>query len=80
MATSRASLQLCVGSVLTLFIICSVSETAGASTTKSKTPQASVPTKNTVMHANFKDAGKKAGLQIWRIEVSLFVNVFIMLN
>lgn len=69
MITSRASLSSCVGAAAVLFIIvCSTTEILGASTSKPNSSKQSTATK--AMPAEFKDAGKKAGLQIWRIEVN----------
>ncbi|XP_065202346.1 actin depolymerising venom protein gelsolin 1-like isoform X2 [Planococcus citri] len=62
--------------MLLFVIVCGISQTLGAAvrseraaTTKASSSSANNPkTKSTVMHKNFENAGKKAGLEIWRIE------------
>lgn len=67
--------------MLLFIIVCGISETLGAvvrskraATTKAPTKASS--SKSTIMHKNFENAGKKAGLEIWRIEVSIFLFYF----
>lgn len=65
-----------------LFIVVyGVSETSGAAVDPKKDaqkqPTKSSSVKTTVMHENFKDAGKKSGLEIWRIEVNIWTNYYI---
>lgn len=55
---------------LILFITCSSSEAASTGSSKPKSPTVLRPS---TMHPAFESAGKKAGTQIWRIEVIYFI-------
>lgn len=82
--TSWLSLSVAHGIFFFFIASCSISHTFGATTKPSKTSvglkETNTKQRNTVMHANLANAGKKAGLEIWRIEVSTYFSyVFYLL-
>lgn len=78
--------------IFMLILVCGVSETLGAATSTEKNVRKSTQqhqqttntsakkTMTTAVHENLKDAGKKAGLLIWRIEVSVCCSNLIQFN
>ncbi|XKL67815.1 hypothetical protein PGB90_003306 [Kerria lacca] len=66
--TSSTSLLSYVGLLFAVVIICFANEVVKAANTTRKSTLVKSASKNTVMHDNFKEAGKKTGLEIWRIE------------